>query len=366
MPALIKLSLRKCQRTKAGVYPLLAVFFFALTTQCLGQQAETIQYEYDRLDRVTKVTYVSSGASISYTYDAAGNRIATTIQGTNLAPVITTLNPSGTTAGSRGFRLGINGNNLINGATVRWNGSNRAATYFGSYVTIDLTDADLATPGTFYVSVINPAPGGIESNALTFTVSQPGCALRVDTVTPVAGRTAGGQQIKLVGSFANLSAVKIGGVSASLNSTDGTSEAIITTPAHAPGAVSIDLQSTSGATCTKSNAFAYLPTVFTDDTLLAGLTTAKVQHVLELRQAIDALRAVAGLGAANWTDASLVPTGSIIKAVYIQELRMFLDDAAVRLGYPTAPYTDSTLSFGFSIKRVHLEELRQRIRAIAG
>jgi hypothetical protein len=185
-------------------------------------------------------------------------------------------------------------------------------------------------------------------------------------VTPAVGRAAGGQQIKLAGSFANLSAVTIGGASASWNSANGTSEITVTTPSHAPGAVSIDLQSTSGATCAKSNAFAYLQTVFTDDTLLAGITTAKAQHILELRQAVDALRAVAGLGAANWTDASLSPTGSIVKAIYILELRMFLDDVSARLGYSTAPYTDPSLSTGFSVKRVHLEELRQRVRSIAG
>jgi hypothetical protein len=43
-----------------------------------------------------------------------------------------------------------------------------------------------------------------------------------------------------------------------------------------------------------------------------------------------------------------------------------LDDAATRLGYSTSPYTDPSLSIGDVIKRIHIEELRQRIRAIAG
>jgi hypothetical protein len=106
--------------------------------------------------------------------------------------------------------------------------------------------------------------------------------------------------------------------------------------------------------------------MFTDDTLVAGTTAAKVQHIIELRQAVDALRAVAGLTPAPWTDATLTPGGSVIRAVHIQELRTYLDDAATRLGYATSPYTDPSLTTGYSIKRIHIEELRQRIRFIAG
>jgi len=47
-------------------------------------------------------------------------------------------------------------------------------------------------------------------------------------------------------------------------------------------------------------------------------------------------------------------------------LRTFLDDAASRLGFSTSPYTDPGLTTGFVIKRIHVEELRQRIRTIAG
>jgi hypothetical protein len=130
--------------------------------------------------------------------------------------------------------------------------------------------------------------------------------------------------------------------------------------------VDINLVPTSGSAYTKSNAFAYLPTIFTDDTLVPGVTTAKAQHIIELRQAIDAMRAVAGLQPAPWTDATLLPTTTVIKAVYIQELRTYLDDAMTRLGYTTQPYTDPSLTMSYVIKRVHIEELRQRIRAIAG
>jgi hypothetical protein len=186
-------------------------------------------------------------------------------------------------------------------------------------------------------------------------------------VSPPAGRASGGQQIKLTGSFGNLSIVTMGGVSAPFIFSNGTIEVTVTTPPLAVGAVSIDLTTTTGGASSKINAFAYLPTVFTDDTLVAQVTTAKAQHIIELRQAVDALRAVAGLGPAPWTDPALVSLSTSIKAVHILELRLFLEDAASRLGYsPAGTYTDSVLSAGFVIKLVHIEELRQRIRTIAG
>jgi hypothetical protein len=43
-----------------------------------------------------------------------------------------------------------------------------------------------------------------------------------------------------------------------------------------------------------------------------------------------------------------------------------LEEAAWQLGYAPQLYTDPSLTSGFFIKRVHIEELRQRIRTIAG
>src|SRR5262249_11241564 len=137
------------------------------------------------------------------------------------------------------------------------------------------------------------------------------------------------------------------------------------TPAHAQGAVDLALSPTTGGTLTRDNAFAFLPTSFTDNTLVTGVTTARTQHVLELRAAVDALRAVAGLGAAPWTDPSL-SAGSPVRAGHITERRTFLETAATALGYGSGSYTDPSLTIGFVIKRDHIEELRQRTRALAG
>jgi hypothetical protein len=266
-----------------------------------------------------------------------------------------TLNPSdnsGLSSGTTQFTRTYNNNTVVNLTAPTSAGGNNFQKW-------QRDGADWAT--TLSSSVTMDANHTM--TAVYVAQAQP---LRIDSVTPAAGRASGGQQIKLAGSFANLSTVTIGGVSSSWSYTNGISEITVTTPQHAVGAVSIVLTPSAGATVSKANAFAYLPTVFTDNTLVAGVTTAKAQHIIELRQAVDALRAVAGLSPAPWTDASLVPTNNIIRTVHIQELRTYLNDAATRLGYATQPYTDSSLSAGFVIKRVHIEELRQRIRVIAG
>ncbi len=218
-----------------------------------------------------------------------------------------------------------------------------------------------ATSGTVRFQVSDGSLTG--TGDLTVNVT---ATLNITGVMPPARRASGGQPIKLTGTFANLSTVLLGGVSASWAYSNGTSEITVTTPAHAVGAVSIELTHAVDGPFSKTNAFAYLPTVFTDDTLVAGVTTAKAQHVLELRQAVDALRLVAGLGTAPWTDPTLSPSSTVIKAVHITELRTYLESVAALLGYAAGSYTDPGLGGGFVIKRVHIEELRQRIRTIAG
>ncbi len=260
-------------------------------------------------------------------------------------------------------------NTLAQGEALLIQGAGHQTSSFGRWGDYSALSIDPADGCTFwhtneYFSATSTALWNTQIGSFTF----PACnsPLRIDSVSPQAGRASGGQLVKLTGSFANLSTVTMGGVSASFSFTNGTSEVTVTTPPHAAGAVSIDLTSSSGGASSKSNAFAYLPTVFTDNTLMAQVTTAKAQHIIELRQAVDALRAVAGLGPAPWTDPTLSPASTLIKAVHITELRTNLENVAALLGYPSGSYTDPALSAGFVIKLVHIEELRQRIRVIAG
>jgi RHS repeat-associated protein len=97
---------------------------------------------------------------------------------------------------------------------------------------------------------------------------------------------------------------------------------------------------------------------FTDETLTSGVTRVKAQHLTELRQAVNAVRATANLPAAGWTDATL--QGAVIRAVHVTELRARVDEALGAMGLTTPAYTDATVA-GVGIKRVHIAELRERV-----
>jgi hypothetical protein len=95
--------------------------------------------------------------------------------------------------------------------------------------------------------------------------------------------------------------------------------------------------------------------IFTDDPLVPGITVIKAIHLTQLRQAVNAVRAAAGLPAETWTDPS--PAGVRIRAVHIQELREALTPALTILG-KTATYTDPVLSAGTPVKAIHFQQIR--------
>jgi len=100
---------------------------------------------------------------------------------------------------------------------------------------------------------------------------------------------------------------------------------------------------------------------FQDATLVAGTTPIKKQHIYDLRQAVNAVRALGGLSAITWTDVDL--TGLQVKAVHVQQLRDKLDEALLALSVPVAAYQDPTLATGANgtpIRKIHIEELRAR------
>ena len=100
------------------------------------------------------------------------------------------LNPSSAAAGSAAFALTVTGSNFVSSSTVQWNGSPRTTT-FGSSTSLQaaITAADMATPGTATVTVMNPAPGGGTSSALTFTINNP--APTATSLNPTSAQAGG-------------------------------------------------------------------------------------------------------------------------------------------------------------------------------
>ena len=99
--------------------------------------------------------------------------------------------------------------------------------------------------------------------------------------------------------------------------------------------------------------------IFTDDPLIAGTTPINAIHLAELPTAVNAVRALAGLPAATFTEAAA--PGVVVKAIHINELRTALDAALSALGLPAGGYTDVVAS-GLPIKAIHFQELRNRVK----
>lgn len=97
-------------------------------------------------------------------------------QPSNPTPLLApqSLNPGSAIVGSAAFTLTVTGSNFVSCSTVQWNGNARATTFVSSTsLQAAITAADIATAATAMVTVVNPAPGGGTSGAVTFTINNP-------------------------------------------------------------------------------------------------------------------------------------------------------------------------------------------------
>jgi hypothetical protein len=69
------------------------------------------------------------------------------------------------------FTLGVFGHSFHRGSVVFWNGSSRGTAFVSStQVRATITLLDTASPGIANVTVVNPSPGILRSNALPLPV----------------------------------------------------------------------------------------------------------------------------------------------------------------------------------------------------
>lgn len=117
--------------------------------------------------------------------------VATTYTVTALpVPTVSALSPASIGAGSPDFTLAVTGSHFLTGSVVQWNGSPRPTTYVSStQLTAQISAADVASAGSFPVSVDNGTSGGGVSAGVAFTVQPPVFGLL--SVTP-ANVSAGG------------------------------------------------------------------------------------------------------------------------------------------------------------------------------
>lgn len=113
------------------------------------------------------------------------------------------------------------------------------------------------------------------------------------------------------------------------------------------------VRAVAGAASPFSNTDAATTIVFTDDPPVI----VKAVHLTELRTAVNAMRASAGLAplAADPT----IGAGQVARASHITALRTGVTEARTAIGMPSSSFTDATLT---TIKAVHVTELRVSVR----
>lgn len=84
-------------------------------------------------------------------------------------------------------------------------------------------------------------------------------------------------------------------------------------------------------------------------------------HLIELRDAVNAVRATAGLPAQTWTDDAITPGVTKVRALHVTELRNALGAALTALGVPV-PTFGGTLGTTVNIQASHFTELRTAVR----
>lgn len=101
--------------------------------------------------------------------------------------------PDATPPGGSDFTLTVTGTGFVSGSVVNWNGTPLPTTFINnSRLTATVPGADLATPSTASVTVINSAPGGGSSNVAFFAVT-PNVGMDVGfgmAFSPVVGAAA--------------------------------------------------------------------------------------------------------------------------------------------------------------------------------
>ena len=212
----------------------------------------------------------SSGTSVSVTVNVSVVAASSTLS-------LTSLSPSSATAAGPAFSLTVNGSGFLGGSSVLWNGSPLATNYASATQLTASVPANLLTAqGTSNITVENP--GGVISNALTFTINSP--AFSISGLSPNSA-TAGGPSFTLTANgsgFLSDSNVVWNGTPLTTSYVNG-NQLLASVPAYliaSQGIANVAVQNRGGATSNaltfSINAAAPPVTITTSPTLPSGAT----------------------------------------------------------------------------------------------
>ncbi len=125
----------------------------------------------------------------------------------NPVPAVSSLLPNTIGAGAAQFTLTVTGTNFVNGAVVRWNGTDLATTFVtATNLTATVPAAKVASAGAANVTVFNPEPGGGTAvTPVTFTITASAAKLAFTTQpgAGIAGSALAAQPVVAVQTSAN-------------------------------------------------------------------------------------------------------------------------------------------------------------------
>jgi photosystem II stability/assembly factor-like uncharacterized protein len=222
-------------------------------------------------------------------------------------PAISSLSPSTTAAGGPTFTLTVNGTSFTSTSVVEWNGSDLATTFVsGTELTATVPSTNIATAGTFQVTVVNP--GVAPSNPEPFAVDN--LVPSASSLSPTSA-TVGGAGLTLTvngGSFVNGATVQWNNSSRAttfLSSTEVTATILATDIATAGTAnVTVSNPSPGGG---PSNAQTF--TINNPAPSIATLSPAsKTAGSATFTLVVNGSNFIKGASAVNWNGAALTTT----------------------------------------------------------
>lgn len=155
-----------------------------------------------------------------------GTSAASTLTINNPLPTISSLSPTGVTAGGAAFTLTVNGTNFVSNSVVKFNGNAKTTTFVSAtQLTAAILASDISTAGNANVTVSNPTPGGGTTANFVFNVaSAPNPVPTLTSISPTSA-TAGGAAFTLTltgTNFVASSVVNFNGVGQTTTVVSGT------------------------------------------------------------------------------------------------------------------------------------------------
>ena len=156
-----------------------------------------------------EVRFLASGR-----YQRLATSGVVTVGPQNPVPQVASLQPTGLAAGTGSASMIVHGSDFVASSVVRFDGVARPTTFFGSTMLgILLQAADLASIGTYTVTVHTPGPGGGTSSGRTFTVTAPPPVPVLTSISPASVAVNSAFTLTVTGTgFAPNSAIEVDGV----------------------------------------------------------------------------------------------------------------------------------------------------------